>query len=319
MTPMRDAIDWGRLALRAAVLLAPVACGGSLPPPPAAPSLDHPASAIPSDLDVALRVDLARARHVFGPGVTDSVRVEIVDEHEDPGTARLLARAIEKADAVWVAFRPGHSARLTDNVIVLRGDFRSVDPLGDARAGWSHPADLGGGYFLFDRPRPSRRSAPARVYAFADERLVLVSEAEIDSVERAVEYRAGGARVEPPDRGLVSVSARPGPLAGLLSAEFPAVATVLDEARSLEGYADVGEDGLRGNVEAEFPTEQEALKAEGQARELLTVLRHARGLVGRVARSAESSAVGRRLVIRLSADAAGFSGLIGCFREASTC
>lgn len=296
-----------------------VACAESRPAPPAAPSLDRAASAIPGDLDVAFRIDLTKARRVFGPQVAKDVRLEIVDEREDPATALLLARAIEHSDAMWVAFRPGLPARLTDNVLVLRGDFRAVDPLGDARAGWAHPVDLGGGYFLFERPRPKWRSAPARAYAFADERLVLVSEAEIDSVERVLEYRVDDDRVDPPDRGLVSIAARPAPVSGLLASQFPAVAAVLEQATSLQGYADVGEEGLRGTIEAGFATESDAQKASTQAQALLAVLRQAQGLLGRVAKSAESSAVGQRLVIRLSMDGAGLANIVGCLQGASKC
>lgn len=296
-----------------------IACAESRGAPPAAPPLDRPASAIPGDLDIAFRIDLTKARRVFGPRVADNVRLEIVDEQEDPATAILLARAIERADAMWVAFRPGLPARLTDNVLVLRGDFRSVDPLNDARGGWAHPVDLGGGYFLFERPRPKWRSAPARAYAFVDERLVFVSEAEIDSVERVLEYRIDDDHVDPPDRGLVSIAARPGPVSGLLAAQFPAIATVLDQATSLQGYADAGEEGLRGTLEAGFATEDDARKAARQADALLSVLRQARGLVGRVARSAESSAVGRRLLIRLSTDGPGLAKLVGCLQGASGC
>lgn len=298
------------------VMLAACSEPRSLPPP--SPGPERPAAAIPSDLDLAFRIDLRRARRTLGPIVAESLRVDIVDAAEDPATAALVSRAFEDADTAWIALRPGLSPPLTDNVLVLRGDFRGLDPTSDPRGGFGRPTDLGGGVLSYDRPRPVRRSSPSRVYSFLGEQLVFVSEAELDSTERAIELRAGDAHLEPPERGLVSFAARPGPLARALADPFPVVAALLERARSVEGFGDT-EEGFLGSVEIRFSTDREAGDAGESAAALIASLRQTRGALLRVATNATSSAVGRSLVIRISLDAAAFSELLACTRGVAPC
>lgn len=296
-----------------------VACAPPLPPPPPAPPIDRMASAIPGDLDVAFRVDLAAARRLFGPDVTRGIRIQVADASEDPATADLLTSALEHADALWAAFRPGLPARLTDNVIALRGDFRSIDPRQDARGGFAHPIDLGGGWRSYERPRPRRRSAPARIYARADDRLLFVSEAELDSSERVIELGKADDHVEPPDRGVLSLAARPGPLAALLSDRFPAVAAALDGATRLEASADADERGLRATLDVRFSNDDEAVLSTDRMKKLLEAMRRADGLVARIGGATEATTVGPDLVVRVALDARGLAAALGCLDGGPGC
>jgi len=302
-----------------ALLLAAPACHEAPPPAPPAPALDRPAQAIPGDLDIALRFDLDKARRVLGPEVTDGIRLDLVDAKGDPGGAALVARAVARASVMWVAFRPGASAALTDNVLVLRGKFSDVDPLMETRSGFSHPADLGGGVLVYERPRPARRSAPARIYAFGEDRLLFVSEAEVDSVERVVEAHRGGEGARPDESGICSFAARPAPLAQLFAADFPAVAEAIVGAVSLHGALDLGDGGLRGSIEASFRTAGEAKTATDRASALLGALAQTKGILGRLANGARAEALGTGVVIRIALDPAATGAALECMQGTAPC
>jgi hypothetical protein len=283
------------------------------PPSPVASVMDRPASAIPADLDVAIRLDLDAARRLFGASITQALNIDIADQTDDPGGAALLEAAVSHADAIWIGFRPGLPGKLTDNVIAMRGNFAGIDPPLEGKGAFRPSTDLGAGFRLYARAAPRRRSAPSRLYARADDWLVFVSEAEVDGAERAIELRAGDEQIQPPEHGIVSLAARVPPLLPLLRPNYPAVAEALGAAVRLEGSAAADDRGLRATFEIRYQEAKDALEGHDRLVPLLGALSHAKGAVGRLARGADVAATGAVLVLRITLDGPGLAALIGCF------
>jgi hypothetical protein len=281
--------------------------------PPAAPTfaVDRPGAAIPGDLDVALRLDLAGARRLFGTAFGHALAFDITDPAADPKTAELIASGIARAEAAWVAFRPGLAPHATDNVLLLRGEFADLEPHGPG-SDWGPPVDLGGTMRLYQRRAPKRRSAPARIYARSDDWLIFVSNAEVDAAERSIERQSNDEHVDPPDHGIVSLSARARPLVRLLKPNYPAVAEALEDANTLEGNATADDRGLALELSARFKTAEDAVRAGDRSRLFLSVLAHAKGPFALLAQGATATAVGTSLVVRVHLDAKGLATVIGC-------
>lgn len=283
------------------------ACGPERVPAPEAPapSLVDPGDAIPGDLDVAVRVDLARVRQVVGAELFESVRGRVASARTgaDAGGERLLADALAASDTVWIAFRPGLAPDLTDNVLILRGNFARIDPRSyGAEPRWRRPQDLGGGWRLYERDTPRARTLPARLYARDDSILVFVSTAEIDSVERSLERRMGDARVEPAAEGVVSVEARAPALAELLLARAPAAARLLRRGSKLSAHADLSATGLRAELELELDSAEGARETAEAAALFARALAEQGGEARTLVRGLRIEAVGQSVVARLSLD-----------------
>jgi len=304
--------------LAVALCLALAGCAEPKQPVPPAPvfAMDRPSSAIPGDLDVVVRLDMDAARRLFGPTVGRALKLDIVDSKTDAKTAELVDDALARAHVVWIAFRPGLPTPLTDNVIVVRGEFADVEP---SKAGFDPAIDLGGGYRVYERAPPKRRAAPSRIYARIDDWLVFVSEAEVDSAARAIETRAGDPHVDPKDKGLVSVAARAAPLVPLFAESLPTLAEVLDVATEIAAVAEADDRGLRATLEVAFAKERDAAASLERLGPLLAALKNAKGITGRLARGATASTQGRVLVVNVALDPTKLAELIGCLDGGQEC
>jgi hypothetical protein len=310
------------LPVLAALFLIPQGCARSAPLPPAspAPELAVPSRALPADLDLALRADLSQLRRAFGPAAVEALELRIADPERDPPEGALLRDALAQADFVWVALRPGRAPHLTDNVVVLRGSFGKLairDYPGENR--WGAPVDLGADLRRHDRSPPSRRSAPARLYVLSDTLIVFVSEAAIDSVARRIEERAEDARVEPPERGMVSFAARVPPMLRHIEGRSARLAQALAEASNVEAHVSLDSVGLRGRIEVHFSDAREAGDAAASVQQLLASLGRLGGALGEVPRGARVEALADRLVLELALDTSGTAALLGCVIRGEGC
>jgi hypothetical protein len=256
--------------LLALALLLPGCAKETIGPPPAAPVVElAPVRAIPADLDVVVRLDVARLREVLGAPALEALRhtVSFVDGSEDAGTARFVTDAILKTRVLYLGFRPGPGLSPQDSVIVLEGRFSQLDPreYGGVPA-WQSPVDLGGSWLRYDRDQPAR-SAPARIYAQSNRLLVLVTTAEIDSVERRVERgSADEGALEPRASGVVSVAVRLRPLAARMRRESPQAARLLGRATELEAHGDLGSVEAHLELVLKVETPEEAARIAEAAR-----------------------------------------------------
>jgi hypothetical protein len=252
-----------RSVLLSAVLIS-LSCGPkAVGPPPPAPILTRPIDAVPADLDVVVRIDLGRIRSALGPAVMERLGQGVsVGAGSGDGTAPLLARALEHADTAWLGLRPSDSLEALDSVLVLRGRFEGLDPqsLGTSSA-WKGPADLGGGWRRYERRGKLARSAPARLYVHPDDLLVLVTTAEIDGVERALERGARDARLDPPEKGVISLAARSAALAEVMTDRSPAAARLLRKSRTLSASGELSGGRLTVELEVDFEHAEDARSA----------------------------------------------------------
>ncbi len=278
------------------------ACSAPRIPPPAAPAptITNPQDALPGDLDVVVRVDLARMRDALGKSALDALAKRAPGA--GGGGGRLFNAALAHADTIWIAFRPAKSVAAMDNVIVLSGHFASIDPR--ALGPWGPPADLGAGYRVYDRPPPATpsRSAPLRVYARGDELIVLASTAELDAVERSVEQGAGDAHPDPPAKGAISVAARLPPLAALVSRSSVKAARLLRQGRTLTASADIAATGLTAEIDLAFDDADTAKRTADAAGLIAHALSDQGGVAGGVAARLHIEAVGESVVVRLALD-----------------
>jgi hypothetical protein len=294
-----------RVAAACALAISLSACASSSrPPPPAAPVLFEPLDAVPADLDVAVRVDVARLRAALGTLLFAGLRRVATAGIEADGTSDYLLLAIEKSDLAVFAFRPELEGAGVDGVLVLRGKFEKLDPRDSkARPPWQSPRDLGGAVRRYDRDQPAERGAPARIYARGDEMLVIVSAAEIDSVELRVERQQESAVVRPPARGVIAFAARLRAFRLPLHQRFPLVAELLEDAREVHGVVEFGADGA--SFELSLPFESEAA-AESAKTGIAGVLKAfgergaGEGVFSAIAKRTSAERAGAHVVLRVS-------------------
>ena len=299
---MRRRGGWAAVLIASALAVGALGCARErIGPPPDAPGVSDPPDAIPPDLDVVVRIDLRRMRAALGPGVLERLRLPAGGHaSEDKDDARLLADVLERADLVFIAFRPGLALADTDRVVVLEGRFADFDVRRyGGKARWTAGQDLGAAWFRFERSKGAARGAPAQVYVRATDLVVLVSVAEIDSVERAIQGRSVSARLEVPSRGAVSVAARAGSLRRLIAESASAAAELLSRAGLVRGYGDLDATGVQVELEVEFHSEADARDAGKAASVVAAAVAEGDGVAARVARETSVETVGKVVVLRV--------------------
>jgi hypothetical protein len=290
--------------------LALVACGGAERLPPAAPALETPADAIPPELDIVVRFDLARVRSAIGPIAIAAIKKELGEG--DP-SKQFLLDVLERTNVFVLAGR-FQGASPQDAVIAAEGDYKELDPRKyPFNPAWEKAIDLGGDVRRFDRKKPKNRSDPARIYVRSNRLMVLVTEAAIDSVEAVVEGHRPGNSLRPPDRGIISLAIRLRPGNDLLRGadRFPMLTDALGGMRSIELSIDHTAKGMGLHGVIEFDTDGEA-KTAGE------ILEAARGAIAEqktrvalFARYGNVTAEGRHVVARVDMPLEVFGATLG--------
>jgi len=263
--------------------------------PPTGPRFERPVEVIPPDLQLTLRVAVKRLRESLGNAVIERVRDD--SQLGAPLSDPLIGWALERADTAWASLRLGLVPEQTDNVLVLAGSFADLAP---DRTHWLTPVDLGAGWQRWDRSAPVARAEPTRLYAFAGEALVFVSEAEIDPVERRLERGVEVESIEPPELGLVSIAASMPALAHALREKAPRAAELLEKGTLLTGHADFEHTtGATLELDFGFKAQDQAERSARAAELLLTAIKDTPGVLGVVARAARVEALGKSVALRL--------------------
>jgi hypothetical protein len=310
---------WARATRTLAPVVASLVCccspGRIASPPSPAPRAGHPADAIPADLDVVFRFELQAMRDALGASATELLthRGLVGQDTRDFG----ISWAMSRADTAWLAIRPGLAADLTDNVFVLRGRLAGLER--NLSPSWGSAADLGGGWFRYERSRPVARSAPARLYFHVDDLLVVVSTAEIDGTERALERGIADPKPRPPDKGTISAAVRLPPIARLIEDRSPRAAELLRQGSALSATASLGAAGLVAELEVEFDLEQDAQHAARASRLLLKAIGSAGTLAGQLTQSARIDVVGSSVVVHVAIPAHIIKSLVSCAGPARDC
>lgn len=272
---------------------------------PSAPSVTSAEDLIPADLDVALRVDMARMKVALGSVTSTALAEEALrvgsaagGDAPDP----LLIESLLRADRVYLAYRPNESGLPSDRVFALEGSF---EPITAPPRGFGLPVDLGADLRFWERKpgTPLARGAVARIYAQGDRLRAFVSEAEIDAVERAVTVPPSARRLSPPAEGALSLAVRPALLAGLASGSLREL-LVRAESLSLTLQLEADRARLRGELVLRSAEDAQALSAAGKL-----VLERVPSLLGA---SSELTTDGERLVLVAEAKRERIAPLLGC-------
>lgn len=298
----------GRRGAALGLALALVACAPGLGKPPAPPprtkatALREPSSLLPRDLDVVVRVDVAKIRATLG----DAAAGRLADQGL-PGGERALARMMAtKATAVWVGLRGSAG----DSVLVAKGDPNDLDP--DAWAGgtgdggpatsvvpppsapparYARLPSTEPGITFFERRERVKRADPARLILLATGVLAAISSGEIDAVDRVVRVGGDEDRLRPREDAVVSFAVRGRVLRIDLAPRFPEIADILTTSTGAEGAIDLVGGEVRADLALSFGDSADADRGQAGLERLVLDLRRDKGK--RVSTLARGTAVAR--------------------------
>ncbi|MBX3128624.1 MAG: hypothetical protein KF718_18020 [Polyangiaceae bacterium] len=289
-----------RLALQLGALGVLGCASASVGPPPPAPALGPPASAIPADLDLVVRLDLGKIRAALGQAALDELRAQSRRGGLEPELERMLGDLLQSSDVVLAAVRPEGTLAVLDNVLVFRGRFATFDPQSYALTPrFGPPHDLGADVRRQQRAGATKRAEPARLYRSGDDVVVLVSSAAIDSVERQIEERQGDPHLEPPAKGVLALAARAPALGRWVDDRSVRLTRLLRAAGELSGYLDLDSERLTAELELSVQDETEAIELARALGELATAVTRGGGELTAPLRRLSVEAVGQRVVLRL--------------------
>ncbi|MGK4002350.1 hypothetical protein WMF31_06990 [Sorangium sp. So ce1036] len=277
---MRGAADRRAAAASAAALLALSlalpACGGAAPPRAGegargaeseagariVPRIE-PADLLPADLDLVVRVDVARMRVGLGQAAADELARRALDDLPDEA----LKGALRRADVAWLGLRLADLEE-GDRVVVLEGRMAGLAP---DPGRWEEARARLGGVSIFDRRGAAAlpRADVARIIALGDRAVALVSAVEVSSVARVLRDGPDERRGDPAAEGLVSVDLRGRRLPPHLARRFPSLGALVAGVERVRAVASLHDEGVR--IDAEI-VGVEAAAAE-RARRFLEVLR----------------------------------------------
>jgi hypothetical protein len=227
--------------------LSAAACGPKERPPlPPAPAIASAAELIPADLDVVIRLDLARVKAALGDLALTALAHQVLASGgagQDPD--ELLVSSLLGADQVYLAYRPSPLWAPLDRVLALQGRF---EQLARPPNGFSGATDLGRDLRYWDaKVAPTARGGVARIYALGERVRAFVSEAELDAVERTLDGLGSPRRLEPPEEGTLSLAARPSLLGRLAGNGL--LRELMADAKALNAVAELESDGVRLKLE----------------------------------------------------------------------
>jgi hypothetical protein len=302
----RAAVRRGSCTRRALIgllvlLSSPLSCAASRPAPPRAPVLATSTDAVPPDLDLVVRVDLAKVRAALGPAGLALVRRGAAGTLAADAETALVANAIEHSDTAVLAVRPELIPGEADNVLVLVGHFAGLGVEQALRqSGWSNATDLGGDVRRFERKGKVSRAGAARVYAFRDEALVFVSPAEVDSVEAVIERGMAPNPLRPKATGVLAFAARLRALRLGLGSQYPSLAHALGDAAGVAGNVESTGTGLAVELAFELPSEAAAGQSAADLARVQEVVASTEGKLATMAHDTKIEAVGRYVVLHLA-------------------
>jgi hypothetical protein len=235
---------------------------------------------LPDDLVAVVRVDTATLGSDLGDAPTRQFLLDAVSHGESDDTAHLLERSLAQATLLWVGV-PADAAATDAAVLVLRGRFANLGT-GAGSGGWTRrdsgidTIDLlgqdGAGY--------------ARVYRLPDDDVVIwTSRAELPRVERSLRGEPGGSVVRPPERGAVSVAARPEGLIERYGSRYPELAERFRGIRRLEAFAEPTSGMWRADLSLDFVSADQASEVSAVIERLKQSLGKSRCAVGVMARA----------------------------------
>ncbi|WP_437794015.1 hypothetical protein [Sorangium sp. So ce693] len=276
---MRAAAEVRAAAVAAASALMALglpACGDAAPQVAGPPARDaasplgprvvrriEPADLLPADLDLVVRVDVARMRDGLGQAASDELARRALDEVPDEA----LESALQRADVVWLGLRLADLEE-GDRVVVLEGRMAGLTP---DPGRWEPARAAQDGVAVFDRRGgvAGSRADTARIIALGDRAVALVSAVEVSSVARVLRDGPDARRGDPAAEGLVSLDLHARRLPPYLARRFPSIGALVAGVARVRAVASLHDEGVRLDVEL---VGVDAAGA-GRARRFLEVLR----------------------------------------------
>lgn len=210
----------------------------------------EPADLFPADLDLVVRVDVARMNAAIGPSAAREVaqRAGIDGARGD----ELLAAAVGRAKVVWIGLRLT-DIEAGDRIVVVEGD------VGDLRleAPIFRPVEIDApGVSIVERAEAPPRAGTERVIRLGDRAAAFVSPIEVDSVARVLREGPDERRGDPAREGIFSLDLRPRRLPASLEQRFPSIGAVIAGIRRVRAAAMPVDEGVR--IDAEITARNKA-------------------------------------------------------------
>lgn len=199
------------------------------------------ADALPRDLDLVVRVDVARMRSQLGPVTAAALSARAIDRTDDD----LLLGAMSQGDVVWLGLRVSDLTR-GDRVIVVEGRFAGFEP--DPTI-WSRSTWSPSGARIFDRIDASARGTTSRIILLHDRALAFVTSVEVDSVARVLRAGPDKDRGDPSAEGLLSLDLRRCQLPAELEQRFASLGALARGLGQVRATANLDDEGLRVDAE----------------------------------------------------------------------
>jgi hypothetical protein len=285
-------------------------------PPSRAP--DSPSALLPTDLDAAVRVDLGQLGGSLGKNVATRITLETLTAGESSAERALLGRALDHSDLLWVGWRSNEEGSTLGKVLISRGQFSwlrsessAPDPLWSEVGGPGAPE-----HYVRQHSVPGAFDV---LYPLGEQWLVWASPSEAPSLERRLVAGAARDRLQPPERGTLSVAASPERLRARYGPRFPALDQHFVGAERLTTYVDVGERGLKAWGELEFATAAQALDASSVVTQLFEHLGRNPCVLGVLARAAHVDVFEASLRVDAELEAGQVDGLWACILGRACC
>ena len=227
----------------------------------------RPVDLLPGDLDLVVRIDVARLKAAFGKDALE----KLFELGRGSGDAALFAKLLVRADTLWVGTRLA-DLDAGDRVVVAEGDFAEVALVPPE---WKQVDSSRTGVSVWEVEPPVRtipkdggsrraslaRDAFARGVALGPRSFALVSAAELDPVTRVLAEGPDGRALEPRDQGLLSAALRVRSLPPALAEKYPSAASVLGGVARAQAVADLRDDEMVVAIELVGRSEAGAEKA----------------------------------------------------------
>jgi hypothetical protein len=257
-------VSWPNLVLApcAALLLA---CAPRVPLSEPAPRTAVPELPLPDGIDVAVRVDLAALSAELGHALTRQFLFDAVRLAGSERAAALLRRSLDHAALLWFGLPAASATESPSNVLVLRGHFSELEDDGS----WLRRDS---GIELLELDADGAGEGYARVYRLPGAgMLIWAPSTELSRVERALAGDTLDSALRPPERGAVSLAARPAGVLARAESRYPELAERFRDVRRIEAFAEPTAGMWRADLTLDFGSATRA----AEATEVLERLRQA--------------------------------------------
>ncbi len=208
----------------------------------------------PADLDLVLRVDLARMRVALGPMAQSLSSKVSADLKLDDA---LMLRALEHARVAWIGTRIA-DLESGDRVLIVEGDVEDIRPDADTFTELDPP--LMEGVRSFERRGPLARDATARIHLLGSQTILFTTGVEVDGVERVLMRGPDPGRRDPRAEGIVSADLRGRRLPSRFERKFPSIGSIARGVKRVQASVTLVDDQVHADFEVATNSSTESTK-----------------------------------------------------------